>query len=58
VGEGFAVLGSLSYVHYLPRDNTGKSQLADAELPTRRADGGGKYNLSLALLQLALEKRF
>jgi long-chain fatty acid transport protein len=55
---GFAVLGSLSYVHYLPRDTTGKSQLADAELPTRRADAGGKYTLSLALLQLGLEKRF
>jgi long-chain fatty acid transport protein len=55
---GFAVLGSLSYVYYLPRDTTGKSQLAEAELPTRRADAGGKYDLSLALLQLGLEKRF
>jgi long-chain fatty acid transport protein len=58
LGGGFAVLATMSYVHYLPRDNTGKSVLAEGELPTRRADGGGRYTLSLALLQLGLEKRF
>ena len=58
VGSGFALLGTISYVHYLPRDNTGKSVLAEGELPTRRADGGGRYTLSLTMLQLGLEKRF
>lgn len=45
-------------LHYFPRDNTGRSELAAAELPTRRADGGGRYELSLSLLQTSLEKRF
>ena len=55
---GWAVMATASYVHYFARDNTGKSRLLEAELPTRRADGGGRYNLSLMLLQLAVEKQW
>jgi long-chain fatty acid transport protein len=45
-------------LHYFPRDNTGRSELPAAELPTRRADAGGRYELSLSLFQVSLEKRF
>jgi long-chain fatty acid transport protein len=55
---GWSLLLTGSYVYYLPRNNIGMSRLLDAELPTRRADGGGRYNLSLSLLQLAVEKRW
>lgn len=45
-------------IQYATRDNTGKSTLADAQFPTRRPDGGGRYELWLALLQVSLEKQF
>jgi long-chain fatty acid transport protein len=54
----FFIAATFTQVHYFPRDNTGRSQLADAQLPTRRADGGGRYELSLSLFQTSLEKRF
>lgn len=50
--------GSFTRVHYFPRDNTGRSELGLAQLPARRADGGGRYELALTLLQTSLEKRF
>lgn len=55
-----AVTGTLGMtgVYFFRRDNTGKSSLALPELPARRADGGGVYELWLALLNLALETRF
>ena len=43
-------------VQYAARDNVGRSTLPDAQLPTRRADGGGQYGLWLGLLQVSLEK--
>jgi len=42
-------------VYFFERDNVGKSTLATYELPARRADGGGVYDLWLALLNLGLE---
>jgi long-chain fatty acid transport protein len=54
----WALVASYTQLHYFPRDNTGRSQLGSAELPTRRADGGGRYELSLSLVQTSLEKRF
>ena len=61
VGGRFAVPGGLhitaglTTVQYAARDNTGRSALTDAELPTRRPDGGGKYELWLGLFQVSLE---
>ena len=52
------VVATTTLVHYFPRDNTGRSELPAAELPTRRADGGGRYQLSLLLFQASVEKRF
>jgi long-subunit fatty acid transport protein len=45
------ITGVASFV----RDNTGKSTLSTYDLPARRADGGGVYELWLALLSLGLE---
>ncbi len=46
----------LTNVQYASRDNTGRSTLPAAQLPTRRADGGGQYGLWLAVFQVSLEK--
>jgi len=57
VPGGFYLTAGLTAVQYLARDNSGRSTLTDAELPTRRPDGGGKYELWLGLFQVALEKQ-
>ena len=57
VPGGFHITAGLTTVQYAMRDNTGRSTLSDAELPTRRPDGGGKYELWLGLFQVSLEKQ-
>jgi long-chain fatty acid transport protein len=57
VPGGFHITAGLTSVQYLSRDNTGRSTLSDAQLPTRRPDGGGRYELWLGLLHVALEKQ-
>jgi len=54
---GFHVTAGLTAVQYISRDNTGRSTLSDAQLPTRRPDGGGTYDLWLGLFQVSLEKQ-
>jgi hypothetical protein len=54
---GFHISATLTDVQYASRDNTGRSTLSDAQLPTRRPDGGGQYTLWLGLFQVSLEKR-
>jgi long-chain fatty acid transport protein len=54
----FHLTAGLTDIHYASRDNTGRSTLSDAQLPTRRADGGGQYGLWLGLFQVGLEKQF
>ena len=49
---------SYTHLQYLDRDNTGKSELTLAELPTRRADGGGRYSAWIGVLNANLEKEF
>jgi long-chain fatty acid transport protein len=51
---------SATYTHlqFLNRDNTGKSRLTNAVLPTRRADGGGRYSQWIAILNANIEKEF
>jgi long-subunit fatty acid transport protein len=51
-----ATLG-ITGVYFLSRNNTGKSTLAVPEPPAGRADGGGFYELWMALLNLGLEMR-
>jgi long-chain fatty acid transport protein len=54
--------GALSYEHqqFLPRDNTGRSQLADPMIgaATRAADGGGRYTAWFGMIHLNLAKTF
>jgi long-chain fatty acid transport protein len=57
VAGGFHVTAGLTDVQYASRDNTGQSTLSDAQLPTRRPDGGGQYTLWLGLLHISLEKQ-
>jgi long-chain fatty acid transport protein len=47
---------SYTHLQYLNRDNTGKSELTNAVLPTRRADGGGRYSQFISILNLNVEK--
>jgi long-chain fatty acid transport protein len=49
---------SYTHIQYLNRDNTGKSTNADAELPTRRPDGGGKYTQWIGVFNVNVEKQF
>jgi long-chain fatty acid transport protein len=49
---------SFTHLQYLNRDNTGKSELTDAVLPTRRADGGGRYSQFVSILNANIEKTF
>jgi long-chain fatty acid transport protein len=64
LGARFALLKSLflaaSYTHiqYMDRVNTGASQLPNAEPPTRRPDGGGRYTQWIGLLNVNVEKQF
>jgi long-chain fatty acid transport protein len=53
----FHLTAGLTDVQYASRDNVGRSTLSDAQLPTRRADGGGQYGLWLGLFHLSLEKQ-
>ena len=57
ISTALAVTLGITGVYYLSRNNTGKSTLALAEPPSRQADGGGFYELWLALLDLGLEIR-
>ena len=57
VPGGFHITAGLTTVQYAARDNTGRSTLTDAQLPTRRPDGGGHYELWLGLFQVSLEKQ-
>jgi long-chain fatty acid transport protein len=50
--------GSFTYLYFLTRDNTGKSQLTQAVLPTRGPDGGGIYTQWVAILNANVEKEF
>lgn len=51
---------ALSYTHlfFFDRDNTGKSTLADAAVPTQQQDGGGKYTQWAGFFDLNVEKTF
>ena len=58
ITAGLAINGGLTALWYASRDNTGRSELANAQPPTRRADAGGRYTLWLGLVNLGIEQRF
>jgi long-chain fatty acid transport protein len=49
---------SYTHIQYMDRDNTGASQLANAQPPTKRADGGGRYTQWIGLVNVNLEMAF
>jgi long-chain fatty acid transport protein len=54
----FFIAASYTHIQYFDRDNTGKSELADAVLPTKLPDAGGKYTQWVGLLNVNLQKQF
>ncbi len=64
VGSRFLVASrtfvAVSYtdLQYMNRDNSGKSELANAQVPTRQPDGGGQYTQWIAAFNLNVEKVF
>lgn len=50
--------GTFTYLYFLDRDNTGKSKLTQAVVPTRAADGGGIYTQWVSMLNANVEKVF
>jgi long-chain fatty acid transport protein len=58
VSKGFFVTGTYTHIQYFDRDNTGKSQLAQPNLPTRWPDGGGEYKQWIGVANLNIEKQF
>jgi long-chain fatty acid transport protein len=55
---GFFLAGSYTHIYYLPRDNVGKSRKSEADIPTRRPDGGGKYTQWVGVLNANVEAVF
>jgi long-chain fatty acid transport protein len=58
LGQSLYLAASYTHIYYFPRDNTGRSRLAEALPPTRRADGGGKYTQWIGLVNMNLELQF
>jgi long-chain fatty acid transport protein len=49
-----------SYTHlfYFTRDTAGQSELSSSDIPTRRPDGGGRYEQGIGIFNLNVEKEF
>jgi long-chain fatty acid transport protein len=58
VARRFYIGASYTHLQYFDRDNTGKSTLANAAVPTRQQDGGGRYTQWLGIFDLNLEAIF
>jgi long-chain fatty acid transport protein len=55
---GLFVCTSYTHIQYLPRDNSGKSILTLADVPTRRPDGGGRYEQWIGVFNGNIEVEF
>jgi long-chain fatty acid transport protein len=58
VMSGFFVCGSYTHIQYLARDNSGKSILTLADVPTRRPDAGGRYEQWIGIVNANVELEF
>jgi long-chain fatty acid transport protein len=58
VANFFYLAASYTHLFYFDRDNTGKSDLAAASVPTQQQDGGGKYTQWVGFFDLNVEKTF
>jgi long-chain fatty acid transport protein len=56
--SGFYVSGSYTHIQYLVRDNSGRSILTLADIPTRRPDGGGRYTQWIGVFNANVEIEF
>jgi long-chain fatty acid transport protein len=52
VTDGLLVSTTVTYLHFLPRDNRGRSQLTSAAPPTPSPHGGGRYTPWIRLFNL------
>jgi long-chain fatty acid transport protein len=50
--------GSYTHIQYLTRDITGTSDLTNAEIPTKRADGSGRYTGWIGTVNANVEMQF
>jgi long-chain fatty acid transport protein len=58
LANGFYLAASYTQLLFFDRDNTGKSTLASAAVPTQQQDGGGKYTQWIGFFDLNVEKTF
>jgi long-chain fatty acid transport protein len=58
VANWFYLAASYTQLVFLDRDNTGKSTLAAASVPTQQQDGGGKYTQWAGFFDVNVEKQF
>ncbi|MGE5784577.1 MAG: OmpP1/FadL family transporter [Myxococcales bacterium] len=58
LGKKFFLAASYTHIQSLVRNNVGKSELADAEYPTPRPDGGGIYHQWIGVLNANAQKEF
>jgi len=58
IGAATTLNVGVTGIYFIPRDTTGLSTVSSADTPARRADGGGLYELWLALLNVGLETQF
>jgi long-chain fatty acid transport protein len=58
VARWFYLAASYTHLQFLDRDNTGKSALALAQVPTKEQDGGGRYTQWVGIFDLNVEKSF
>lgn len=58
LASGWFLSGSYTHIQYFARDNTGKSVLAQSDVPTRRPDAGGRYEQWIGVINVNLEVAF
>lgn len=58
IAETWYLAASYTNLQFLARDNTGKSELASPEAPTRSLDGGGRYTQWVGILNANVLKTF
>jgi long-chain fatty acid transport protein len=56
--HGFFASGSYTHIQYMVRDNSGKSILSLADVPTRRPDAGGRYTQWIGVVNANVEIEF
>jgi long-chain fatty acid transport protein len=58
IARWFYLGASYTHLQYLRRDNTGRSALALAQIPTQQEDAGGRYTQWIGIVDVNVEKQF